>query len=227
MILPRDGVINLEIVPTPTFAMRAAHNAQELPMTSDGAFCFPMEVPKGANAESFFQMLAAQPDLRVEREPSGRIIIMSPAGSTSARSCAEILYALMAWAKGDGTGYVFDSSGAYSLGPKSVRAPDASWVLRERFDALPAKDQARFAPLCPDFIVEVLSPSDSLAYGKRKMTEWLRAGVRLGWLISPPQEKAWVYSPAVPAILEVNFEATLTGEDVLPGFAFPLASLRF
>ena len=135
--------------------------------------------------DEFFEFCGLNRDLRIERTAGGGITIMPPArGETSDRN-AEITMQLRLWAKRDGTGVTFDSSGAFVLPNEAILSPDAAWVLRDRFAALTVEQRAKFPPLCPDFVIELRSPTDSLPVLRSKMQEYIDNGVRLGWLIDP------------------------------------------
>ena len=131
--------------------------------------------------ESFEDFVALNPELVVEQNSNGNIVILSPAGSESSRRNAETSYQLQRWCKRFG-GKTFDSSGLFTLPDGSKRGPDASWIAADRWEALSKEDRETFAPICPDFVIELRSRSDRLAELKQKMSEYLVNGVRLGWL---------------------------------------------
>ncbi|MGD2116050.1 MAG: Uma2 family endonuclease [Acidobacteriota bacterium] len=167
------------------------------------------------------ELCGRNPELRIERSAEGDLEVMTPSGSESAHRNAEVLTALMIWAKQDGTGEVFDSSGGFSLPDGAVRAPDASWVLRSRLDALPAGARKGFLPLCPDFVVEVRSPSDTLPLLRAKMDELRANGARLGWLIDPEERTVEIYRPgSEPEHLRAP--DSIRGDPELPGFELDL-----
>ena len=173
---------------------------------------------------AFTRLCGANPDLRLERTADGALIVMSPAGTDSGGRGALITIRLGVWSEADGRGKVFDSSTGYTLPNGAIRAPDASWVLRERWAALTPKEKRRFAPICPDFVVELRSPSDRLADVHAKMAEYLEQGARLGWLIDPLRRRVMVYRPDRPVeVLEKP--DTLSGGDVLPGFVLDLREI--
>lgn len=172
--------------------------------------------------DALFEVCRRNPQLHIERTSTGDLEIMTPAGALSSHRNAEILYALMQWARRDGRGVVFDSSGGFLLGNGAMRSPDAAWVLRSRLDALPAETKERFLPLCPEFVVELRSPSDSLEDLQRKMEEYVSQGARLGWLLDPQAPRVFVYRPErEPERLQSPTE--LEGGEVLPGFVLDLA----
>jgi Uma2 family endonuclease len=121
---------------------------------------------------------------------------------------------------------VFDSSTGFRLPNGAIRSPDAAWMAKERWDALSEAQQEKFPPRCPDFVVELKSDSDPQKAAREKMGEWLENGCRLGWLIDPQGQKAYVYRPGQPVAEWEGFTQRLSGEDVLPGFQPDLAMLR-
>ena len=171
--------------------------------------------------DDFFLFCQANHDLRLERLATGEIVIMPPEGWGSGRRGAEVLSALGPWAKADGTGVATGSSAGFRLPTGAVRAPDAAWVRRERLAAVPAADQERFLPLCPDFVVEVRSPSDSLQDLLAKMAEYVANGARLGWLIDPQDQTVHVFRAGRPPE-RLERPRQLDGETVLPGFRLDL-----
>ncbi len=140
-------------------------------------FRFRPETPM--SDEDLIRFCAANDIARIEREVDGEILVMSPAGNRTGRRNAAIVGALVAWAEQDGRGYVFDSSTGFTLPDGSLRSPDAAWIEAARWDALSEADKNRFSPICPDFIIELRSPSDDLAGLEVKMEQWIANGVRL------------------------------------------------
>jgi Uma2 family endonuclease len=175
--------------------------------------------------DDLLKICAANPDLRIERNASGQLEIMSPSGSSSSACEAEFVGALHAWNKLQGTGIVFTASGGFRLPNGAVRAADAAWVRLRGWNALKTEQQDKFAPIVPEFVVEVRSPSDRLPALRRKVEEWIRSGCRLAWLIDPIEQKATVYR-ADGTVEERRMDSVLSGEDVLPGFSFDLMVLQ-
>ncbi|NEU77200.1 Uma2 family endonuclease, partial [Hassallia byssoidea VB512170] len=134
--------------------------------------------------EQFFQLCQANRDLRFERTATGELIIMPPTGGETGNRNGRLNQQLFNWADADNTGIAFDSSGGFKLPNGADRSPDASWIKLERWNALTQEQQTRFLPLCPDFVVELLSPTDSLRETQEKMREYRDNGARLGWLIN-------------------------------------------
>ena len=171
--------------------------------------------------EQFFQFCRQNRNLRIERTSDGEIIIMAPtSGGTGARN-ADLTTDLNIWSRKDGTGVAFDSSTGFTLPNGADRAPDAAWVRRERLAKLSDEEKARFLPFCPDFAVELRSPSDRLGDLQEKMQEYLANGLRLGWLIDPQERRVHVYRPGAP-VEQHDAPASLDGAPVLPGFTLDL-----
>lgn len=176
--------------------------------------------------DEFFDLCQHNPMLRLERNADHEIIFMPPAGTDSSRKSNEVLFQLTLWDRQRQLGYVFESSAGFTLPDGSVRSPDASWVSKAAYDALPEKQRLRFAPVCPTFVVEVRSPSDGLAPLRRKMETYLANGVQVGFLLDPTNETATIYRPGQEPEEISSFDATLSAEPALPGFELDLRPLR-
>ncbi|NEP48628.1 MAG: Uma2 family endonuclease [Moorea sp. SIO3C2] len=174
--------------------------------------------------EQFFQLCQTNRDLRFERTARGELIIMPPTGSETSDRNADLTYQLRAWSRQNQLGKSFDSSGGFKLPSGAERSPDASWVKMERWNALTQAEKERFAPLCPDFVVELMSPSDSTEKTRSKMREYRDNGARLGWLINRQQQQVEIYRPDRDVEI-LTSPQTLSGEDVLPGFVLDLAQI--
>jgi Uma2 family endonuclease len=172
--------------------------------------------------EQFEALAAANPDLRLERTYRGELIVNPPTGGESGQRNSSLTTQLGIWFEAnEELGVVFDSSTGFILPNGARRSPDASWVRRERWDALAAEQRRGFVPLCPDFVVELRSATDSLAKLQEKMQEYLDNGARLGWLIDPQNNRVEIYRPA-QEIEVLEHPTELSGEDVLPGFTLNL-----
>ncbi len=171
--------------------------------------------------DEFFDICRLNPDLDVELTAAGEIVFMSPSGGATGARNAFIIIALGQWARKDKSGIVFDSSTGFTLPDKAVRSPDASWLRRERWTALPTAQRERFPVICPDFVVEVSSPTDRLADLQAKMEEYIANGAQLGWLIVPESRAVHVYRQEQEAeiLSDVN---SIAGDPVLPGFVLDL-----
>ncbi|MDZ8224474.1 Uma2 family endonuclease [Nostoc sp. ChiVER01] len=173
--------------------------------------------------EQFFQLCQNNRDLRLERTAEGELIIMPPTGWGTGNRNSKLTQRLGNWADADGTGLAFDSSTGFKLPNGANRSPDASWVRRERLEAL-NPDPARFLPLAPDFAVELCSASDSLKTVQQKMQEYIDNGVRLGWLIDPQNQQVEIYRLG-QEVEVLRSPTSLSGEDVLPGFVLDLTQI--
>ena len=173
---------------------------------------------------AFTRLCGANPDLRLERTADGGLVVMSPAGMETGGRSFRIAQRLANWIDASGLGIGFDSSTGFRLPNGAIRAPDASWLSQERWDALSAADRKRFGPVCPDFVIELRSRSDRLTDVRAKMEEYLEQGARLGWLIDPVRKRVLVYRPGRPAET-LEKPAELSGEDVLPGFVLNLKGI--
>lgn len=174
--------------------------------------------------EQFFQLCQNNRDLRFERTASGELLIMPPTGSDTGRRCIKIAAQLENWNSQNNLGVAFGSSTGFKLPSGADRSPDASWVKRKRWEALTPEQQETFAPLCPDFVVELRSPSDSLEKVRQKMKEYMENGACLGWLLNPKKQQVEIYRPNQDVEILEN-PATLSGENVLPGFVLSLQQI--
>ncbi|NEU82151.1 Uma2 family endonuclease [Nostoc sp. UIC 10630] len=168
--------------------------------------------------EQFFDFCQMNRDLRIERNKFGEISIIPPTGGTTGNRGGNIFGQLWVWSEQDSTGITFDSSTGFKLSTGANRSPDASWIKLERWNSLSPKQQEKFVPICPDFVVELKSPSDNLQTLKEKMEEYMNEpGIQLGWLIDRKQHKVYIYRPGLSEECLDN-PATVSGESVLPGF---------
>jgi Uma2 family endonuclease len=174
--------------------------------------------------EQFFQLCQDNQEIELERNAKGELIVVPPVGGETGNRNAGLTAQLWIWNDRDQLGQVFDSSTGFQLPNGANRSPDASWVRLERWNALTSEQQTRFLPLCPDFAVELMSPSDSLNQTQEKMREYRDNGTRLGWLINRRSRQIEIYR--LDREVEVlQSPATVSGEDVLPGFVLNLASI--
>lgn len=178
--------------------------------------------------DEFFDFCQQHPNLRIERTANHEIIIMSPTGSRSGKLNARLNGQLYNWFSSyPQLGEVFDSNTGFTLPDGSVLSPDASWVSASKWNALTVEQQDKFAPVCPEFVVELKSATDSTKTLQAKMLDWLRNGAQLAWLIVPETETAYIYRPGQPEPEVVQgFNNELSGEAVLPGFQLRLVELR-
>ncbi len=174
--------------------------------------------------EQFFELCQINSDLRLERNQKGDIIIMPPTGGETSNRNSEITRQLGNWARRDTIGAAFDSSAGFTLPNGADRSPDAAWVSHERLSLLTPEQKKKFIPLCPDFVIELLSPTDSLAATQAKMVEYLDNGARLGWLIHPEAKRVYIYRPGA-AVEELKDLTHLSADPELPGFTLDLQDI--
>lgn len=179
---------------------------------------------KSMSVEQFYEFCQANRDLRIERTASGEVIIMPPAFSDTGSSNMKIAQQLANWAEQDGTGETFDSSAGFTLPNGATRSPDASWIKLERWNALSESQKASFAPICPDFVIELRSKSDTLSGLQKKMQEYIDNGALLGLLIDRQNRKVYIYRPNQEPIILDNPE-TVSGDPELPGFVLRMAKI--
>jgi Uma2 family endonuclease len=183
-----------------------------------------LSAPCFSNDEMFEEFCAANPDWRLERSAQGEIVLMAPAGGESGYRSGDAFGQLRNWAARDNRGRAFDSNTGFRLANGAVRAPDAGWVLKERLAVLTKQQKRRFLPLCPDFVIEVVSPSDRLKDLQVKMREWIEQGVQCGWLIEPDSQNIEVHVPnsAVEVLKGVE---RVEGHGVIEGFVLELQDI--
>ena len=162
--------------------------------------------------EQFYKLCQDNRDLRFERNSNGDILIMPPTGGETSNRNIEISYQVQAWSRQSKLGIAFDSSAGFTLPNKADRSPDASWIPLEKWNNLTPQQRQKFLPLCPDFVIELRSPSDSLKTLQEKMQEYMENGTKLGWLINRKDKQVEI----------LNNTTTLSGENVLPNFVLEL-----
>jgi Uma2 family endonuclease len=172
---------------------------------------------KKLGEDGFFEFCMLNKDLRIELTSAGDLIIMPPTGGKTGIRNFKLIVSFGVWAEKDRTGKGFDSSTVFSLPNGAKRSPDLSWVRNERWNQLTEKERERFPPLCPDFVVELRSKSDSLRTLQNKMQEYIENGAQLGWLIDPLKKKVYVYRPQV-AVEVFDNPSDISGEPLLRGF---------
>ncbi|MDZ8026197.1 MAG: Uma2 family endonuclease [Nostoc sp. SerVER01] len=175
--------------------------------------------------EQFFEFCQVNRDLRIERNKLGELVIMPPTGSETGNREGNIFGQLWVWSEQDGTGITFSSSTGFKLSTGAERSPDASWIKLERWNSLSSEQQQKFAPICPDFVVELKSPSDNLQTLKEKMEEYMNEpGIQLGWLIDRKQRKVYIYRPGLSEECLDN-PASVSGDPILPGFILNMSKV--
>ena len=187
-------------------------------------------IPKGfrVTPEQFEQLAYAEQLARMELTKDGELIVMSPTGGTAGRKNSRLTQQLRNWADSNGQGEVFDSSTVFVLPNGARRSPDVSWIEQELWNQLTGAQQDGFPPIAPDFVIELVSPSDikNQRYEdlQLKMQEYLDNGVKLGWLIEPEAKTVEIYKVGQQVKI-LNNPQTLSGEDVLPGFVLDLSEI--
>ncbi|MBE9010617.1 Uma2 family endonuclease [Pseudanabaenaceae cyanobacterium LEGE 13415] len=172
----------------------------------------------------FYEFCRTNPELRIERNANGEIIVMLPASADTGNRNSRISGQLFVWSEADGTGESFDSSSGFTLPNGATRSPDVAWILVDRWNALSSEQRASFAPIVPDFVVELRSSSDTLTSLQEKMEEYIANGVRLGLLIDRKNRQVHVYRlDREPEILDDPEAVNCDPE--LPRFALKMAKI--
>jgi Uma2 family endonuclease len=173
--------------------------------------------------EQFYQLCLSNPELTIERDPAGRLIVMSPVGGDSGSREMDLGGEVYIWNRQTQLGKVFSSSTLFKLPGGGDRSPDVAWVELSRWEALTPEQRQKFPPIAPDFVIELRSRSDNLQTLQDKMLEYLQSGVRLGWLFNPQNQQVEIYRQGQTKEVR-SLPTQLSGEDVLPGFVleFPL-----
>lgn len=171
--------------------------------------------------EQFYQLCRANPDIKFERNAQGELIIMPPTGGETGNRNVEIAADFVIWNRQTKLGKVFDSSTCFKLPNGADRSPDVAWIKQERWDTLTPEEKEKFPPIAPDFVLELMSPSDNLKATQEKMREYMENGVKLGWLIDPKTCRVELYRPGKDVEV-IESPKILSGEDILPGFVLNL-----
>lgn len=176
----------------------------------------------GLTDEQFYDLCRANPEIKFERTPNGSLLIMPPIGGETGNRNMEVGGDFVIWNRQTKLGVLFDSSTCFKLPGGGDRSPDISWIKQDRWDALTPQQREKFPPIAPDFVLELMSPTDRLAEAQAKMVEYASSGVRLGWLIHRKAKEAWIYRPGSEPEQKLDPTALL-GEDVLPGFSLSMS----
>lgn len=174
--------------------------------------------------DSLFDFCQLNSHLRIERTALGELIIMSPTGSETGNRNFKLIQQLANWTDLDGTGIGFDSSAGFVLPSGATRSPDASWINLTKWNTLSDSQKAKFAPICPDFVVEIRSPSDDLEVLQNKMQEYLDNGSVLGWLIDRAARQIYIYRSS-ELVETLDNPATVKGDPLLVGFELDLTKI--
>lgn len=167
--------------------------------------------------ENFYQLCNANPDVPLELSRDGELIVISPVGGESGNQEADLIFQVSLWNRQSNLGFVFSSSTIFNLPGGGNCSPDVAWIAKERWLALTSEQRKKFPPICPDFVIELRSPSDRLKPLQEKMREYLDCGLRLGWLINSQNNTVEIYR-SQQAVETLSLPIFLLGEDVLPGF---------
>ncbi|AFZ58536.1 Uma2 family endonuclease [Anabaena cylindrica FACHB-243] len=165
----------------------------------------------------FYQLCRENPEVKFERNADGKLLIISLTGGITGNQNAEISTDFAIWNRQTKLGVCFDSSTCFKLPNGANRSPDVAWIKKERWDTLTTEEQEKFSPIAPDFVLELMSPSDSLQETRAKMQEYINNGVKLGWLINRKMRQVEIYRLDKPVEI-LEFPQELSGEDILPGF---------
>lgn len=183
-----------------------------------------MPVSIALTPEQFYALAQHNRDLRLEQTAEGDILVMPPAGGETGSRNIKVSAQVSVWADRDGTGAAFDSSTGFRLPSGAIRSPDVAWALKSRLAKLTPQEKARFLPLCPDFVVELRSPSDALDALQAKLEEYIANGARLGWLLDPTDRSVYVYRPGQP-VEHIEAATHVSGEPELAGFVLDLSPI--
>ncbi|MGF1539846.1 MAG: Uma2 family endonuclease [Pleurocapsa sp.] len=170
------------------------------------------------------QLVSDNPETRFETTPTGKLIIMSPTGGESGRRNTKLVFQVELWNVKNNSGVTFDSSTGFKLSNGATRSPDVSWISSSRWQAIPKELQRKFAPIDPDFVIELMSPTDDLTELQQKMIEYMNCGVRLGWLINPDDKQVEIYRNGQDKEVLDN-PSSLSGESILPNLVVDLSEI--
>jgi len=174
--------------------------------------------------DELFDFCMANQRLRIERTAEGEILIMAPTGGETANRNMDLSAQLQHWAKRDGRGKAFDSNAEFILPDGAALSPDASWVLTSRLNVLTKEQKRKFLPLCPDFVIELTSPTDRLPRVRKKMEEWMKNGAQLGWLIDADKNTVYIFRPNQESEQLISV-SRITGEGPVAGFELELEDI--
>jgi Uma2 family endonuclease len=194
------------------------------PNSSAIALNIPDSLTLQVSSEQFLDLALANRDLQLERTAEGQLIIMPPTGSDTGNKNLDIEGQLWFWNRQTKLGKAFNSSTGFRLPNGANRSPDAAWVSQDRWDSLTLEQQESFAPICPDFVLELRSKTDSLEKLQAKMREYIENGASLGWLIDRKNQRVEIYRPG-RNVEVMDHPLSLSGENILPGFVLDLTEV--
>jgi Uma2 family endonuclease len=202
----------------------AAHDKNPSPYVGHPPLIVHLRPVLNLTDDQLYEFSQINRELRIERNARGELIIMPPTGGDTSERNAEITMQLRQWAKRNGEGATFDSSGGFRLANGAVRSPDAAWVKHARLNALTAEERQKFLPLCPDFVIELRSPTDSLSVLQDKMREYIDNGAELAWLIDVELKRVHVYRPGEP-VQVIERPEKISGDPFLSRFELDLREI--
>jgi Uma2 family endonuclease len=176
--------------------------------------------------DELFSFCSQNKNVKIERDENNQILIMAPTGIGTSSRNLNICALLFLWNSQSNSGKVFDSNAGFFLPDKSMLSPDAAWMSMDKWNSLSEDQKEKFAYITPDFIVELMSPSDRLKALKKKMVQWINNEVKLAWLIDPKSQQIFIYRADGTVDKITSFDKKLSGEDVLPGFELDLSILK-
>ena len=171
---------------------------------------------------ALLQLSSDNPDLRFETNPGGQLIVMSPTGSQTGNRNANLTYQVWYWNRQKKLGVAFGSSTGFKLSNGAIRSPDVSWIAIAHWNSLSDRQKRGFAPIDPDFVIELISPTDDLSITQQKMVEYMNCGIKLGWLINPDAKQVEIYRLSEEKET-LNNPSSLSGENILPGLTIDLS----
>lgn len=198
--------------------MEIAVNDNILPLIGD--------LSDSMSEKEFFDFCRQNDLWRIERDENKQIIIMPPTTVNTGKQNSNLVAELVIWNRKENSGICFDSSTGFTLPDSSVRSPDASWISIKKWEELSDAEKNQFAHVCPEFVIELKSPSDNLKYLTNKMNKWIENGCSLAWLINPENKTISIYRKNGEIDIIKGFDNTLSGENVLPGFELKLSILN-
>ncbi|MGB8481284.1 MAG: Uma2 family endonuclease [Acidobacteriaceae bacterium] len=207
-------------------AFFGADEAAERGELSIRSISFPLVLrpSRRLSDDELLEFCAANDSLRIERNPAGELIVMTPSGGKTSNRESYLSRELDLWTERDGRGVAFNANGGFLLPDGSVRAADAAWLSLEKWNGLTLEEQSKFPPFCPEFVVELRSPSDAISELEKKMGDWISNGAQLGWLIDPQRKLAMIYRPGQEPETLLQPES-LHGEGPIAGFELKMQRL--
>ncbi len=194
-------------------------------MQPQGSFTLTLPESRSFSSDEFFELCGANPELILERDKTGKIIIRPLHETILGYYTAILSSEISKWNLIAKAGVVFGSSAGFTLPDGSVKSPDCAWVSKEKWNELTLTLKQKFAPVCPEFVVEIMSPTDSIDQLKSNMTEWMTNGVKLGWLVDVDAETVLVFRANESISIVTPFNQSLSGGEVLPGLEFDVSLL--